>query len=116
VLEIDRKVERDHRERDRDPRRQLERVHQAEAVRFPGERDHDGSARHEQPHDRHVDDEQRDVVRPTRAALEGAAAPWRNDFPQRHREENREERPEPDQRLGLDASVGAHRAPTSSRC
>src|SRR5262245_38927472 len=107
VLEVDREVQEDDRERDRDPARNRERVDEPPTAYLARDRHSDRRPWRDEPQDRDVDREETQVVGPARAAAEGGAPPRRGELPKRDREEHAEECAEADQRLGYDAR--AHR-------
>ena len=91
VLQIDRKVEQDHRGRNGQPGRYRKRIQQAPFALFGEQRETDGGERKRQTDQQGVKDNEGHVARPTAQAPDAEIPPRRQHFPRRHRGEHTRE-------------------------
>ena len=87
VLQIDRKVEQDHRGRNGQPGRYRKRIQQAPFALFGEQCETDGGERKRQTDQQGVKDNEGHVARPTAQAPDAEIPPRRQHFPRRHRGE-----------------------------
>jgi hypothetical protein len=99
VLQVDREIEQDHRCRDRQPGRDVERVEESPAAGLGKDRRADGGNREDQPEDHGVKSDNSKVAGPAPAPADLLMAPRRSPFPQYHHDKDAGEGAQADERL-----------------
>ena len=106
VLKVDRQIEQQHRDDDRDPDRHIEIVEQAPATILGHDGQTDREDRERQPQDDCVDHHERKIIGPADHPRDIPSAPGGCHFPQRHRCQNTQKDDKTDGRLSGKDGLG----------
>ena len=106
VLEVDRKIEQQHRDHNRDPDRRVDVVEEAPATRLGHDRQPDREDWERQPQDDRIDHDECEVIRPADHARDFPPASRGRQFPHRHCRQNTQKDGKSDGRLGGKDGLG----------
>src|SRR6266496_6701572 len=99
VLEIDRKVEKDDRANDGDPRRERNRIEKPPCMRLRDERETDRRGRNDETDQKRVHHHHAEIIGPAREPADRLFAAGTAQLPNRHRGQDAAECAQPDERL-----------------
>src|SRR5262249_56191059 len=105
VLEIDRKVEKDDRANNRDPRREGNRIEKPPCVRLRDERETDRRGWNDEADQKRVHHDHAEIAGPAYEAADRLFAAWTDQLANRHRGQDAAECAQPDERLISDYGV-----------